>query len=447
MGLIRAQPTRSVQRSRPSRRAARSGKSHLRTCTLRREDHDQARSITLHVSPLPGGQISRSPADPSPDHVSAQQVDDTASEPPLPDSVLFRILAIYAAVRVATFVADVLAAHVGFGGNLNGPLTSWDSQYYIQIAAHGYPAISPRAHGHLTYSVAGFEPMFPAFIKLLSFATTSFVSAAILVSVFAGAIATLIVWRLASALTGATVGFNAAVLFMVFPGMAIPWGMFYCESLGLAFVAGSLLLIYHKRWFWAGLVGAFATATSPLALALAPAALVPALISMRRRQRPTALVTVVMVPMGFFAFALWLGVRYHDALYWWHLQNQAWAATVDWGKGLILLLPHLWAGGYVGKSWLEWIGIVAVAGAVFALWRARLPGYINAYCASIFVLLFISNQLGFKPRLLTWAFPALIAVAFTLRARAWQALAIGFAVLLPIVLIAYATLGDAMIQP
>ncbi|HXW33788.1 MAG TPA: hypothetical protein VEJ87_04355, partial [Acidimicrobiales bacterium] len=60
---------------------------------------------------------------------------------------------------------------------------------------------------------------------------------------------------------------------------------------------------------------------------------------------------------------------------------------------------------------------------------------------------FISNQLGFKPRLLAWAFPALIAVASIVRGKWWQMLALGFAALLPLVFIAYTTLGNTMIQP
>ncbi len=368
-----------------------------------------------------------------------------------PDIVLpaaLRLLGIYAAVRIALFVADVLAAHIGFGRNLDGPLTGWDAQHYIQIAAHGYPVVSPTLNGHLTYSVSGFEPVFPLLIRLVAFVThSSYVAAALFVSIWAGAIGTLLVWRLATALRGESVGFNAAVLFVIFPGMAIPWGMFYSESVGLALVAGCLLLMFYERWIWAGVVGAIATMTSPLALPLAVAALFPAIRSVLRRQLPGALITVFLVPTGFLAFAGWLAVRYHDPLYWYHLQNQAWGATVDWGKGLILLLPHFWTGGYVGKAWLEWIGIIVVVGAVIALWRARLPGFVNTYCASVFVLLFVSNQLGFKPRLLTWAFPALIAVTQVLRRRSWQTLALGFAVLLPIVLIAYTTIENTMIQP
>jgi hypothetical protein len=61
--------------------------------------------------------------------------------------------------------------------------------------------------------------------------------------------------------------------------------------------------------------------------------------------------------------------------------------------------------------------------------------------------MFVSNSLGFKPRFLTWAFPALIGLAAISRRRGWQAIAMGFAFLMPLVFIAYASFGDYMIQP
>lgn len=357
------------------------------------------------------------------------------------------VLGVYALVRIGLWVADILVAHLNFHGDLGGPIESWDSHFYLQIAAHGYPAVAPVSGGHLTYSAAGFEPGFPLLARVFGEAFGSVLAGAVFVSLVSGAAGTVIVWRLGSLLGGEKVGWRAAVLFALFPGMALSWGLLYCECLGLTLVAGSLLLMYQRRWFWAGVVGALATFTSPMALALAPAAAVPAVADIVKRRLPKSGLTVLMVPVGFLAYAGWLGAHYHDALYWWHLQRQAWGVQVDFGRSLLSLLPHFWKGGYQGKAWLEWIGIAAVLGACYALCRAKLPGFTNAYCAATLLILFVSNNLGFKPRLLTWAFPALIAVAAKLKGRSWQALVIVFASLLPIVFISYTTLGNTMIQP
>lgn len=357
------------------------------------------------------------------------------------------LLGVYAAVRIVLLVAELLAAHVSYGGDLDGPLEAWDAHYYLVIALHGYPTVAPLTQGHLAYSAAGFEPVFPAFIRLFAVTGLPVEGAALVVSLIAGAAATLLVWRLGRALGGEALGVSSAVLFATFPGMGVDWGIFYSESVGLALVAAALLLMLRQRWVWAGLAGALASATSPLALPLAVGALVAAVGALRRRERPGALVTAALVPTGFVAFALWLGLRYHDLLFWWHLQHQAWGADIDGGRSLVALLGHFWGKGYQGTGWLEWIGVVAVAAACVALWRARLPGVVTGYCLAVFVLLVVSNQLGFKPRLLTWAFPALVAVASVAGRRWWLVAAIGFAALLPLVFLAYTLLGNTVVQP
>jgi len=344
-------------------------------------------------------------------------------------------------------LADSLSARLQYHGELSGPLLSWDSHHYLQAAANGYPAVAPFLGGHLTYSNANFLPVFPLLIRFMELLGLSSVGAATFVSLVSGAVAVVLVWRLGTELFDEQVGRNAAVLFTVFPGMAIAWGLFYSECVGLALVAGCLLLMVRERWVWAGVVGALATATNPAALPLVLAALVPTVQALRRREVPRSLPTLVLVPTGFLAYVVYLGVKYHDALYWWHLNHQAWDTSVDFGKSLLTLLPHFWKLGLPGPAWLEWMGLFAVVGAVIALVRAKAPGLINAYCIGVLVLLFVSDTSGFRPRLLTWAFPALIAVAAVTRRRGWQPIAVAFACLLPITFIVYTTLGNTIGAP
>ena len=216
------------------------------------------------------------------------------------------LLGVYAVVRLALLLADSLSAHVvpSYGGRLSGPILSWDSHFYLQLAEHGYPAVAPVAGGQLTYSAANFGPTLPGLIRMVQWVGFSEVGAAMVVSVVSGAVATVLVWRLASDIYGQDVGSKAAILFVTFPGMAIAWGLVYSECVGLALVAGSLLLMMRRRWVWAGIVGALATATNPAALPLVLAALVPTVQSLRARERPGALATVVLAPCGFLAYVL-----------------------------------------------------------------------------------------------------------------------------------------------
>lgn len=359
---------------------------------------------------------------------------------------VLQVLGVYAAVRLALLVADSLAAHVGYAGHLDGPLLSWDANHYVSIAAHGYPAHPPTVDGHLTYSDAGFDPVFPMLIRIVAGTGVSYTVAGLLVSLVAGAVTAVLLLKLASTLYDESIGLRAALLFCVLPGMGVVWGVLYAECVGLAFVVGSLLLMTRRRWVDAGLIGGLAAATNPMGVVLAVPALVQGIQAVRRKEAPRALLTMVLVLTGFFGFALWEGLHYRELLFWWHLQHEAWGATIDFGKSLILLLPHFWAGGYQGHAWMEWTDIIAVIAAAILVWRARLPLWISLYCLAVVALLFGSNQ-GLKPRLLTWAFPALIGVAAALGVRAWQVLFTAFALLTPIVFLAYTILGNTMIQP
>ena len=357
------------------------------------------------------------------------------------------VLSIYAAVRVALFVADLFAAHVNFGGNLSGPLASWDAGWYLKVAQHFYPAHPAMTHGQLTYSEAGFEPLFPILIRALMVIGLSPVQAAVGVSLIAGAVATVLVWRLGAALFDEETGTVGATLFAVFPGMGVVWGLLYSECVALALVAGCLLLLTRERWVWAGVLGALATLTSPMALPLCPAALVAGAQALSHRRPPKAWITAAIVPAGFLGFAAFLAARYHDLFFWWHLQHQAWGATVDFGHGLLHQLSSPLTGGYVGKGWMEWVGVVLVVAAVAVMARTRTALPIATYCAGVFALAFAGNQLGFKPRFLAWAFPALISTAALTKRRGWQPIAVLFAAVGVLVFLVYTMYGNYIVQP
>jgi hypothetical protein len=359
------------------------------------------------------------------------------------------VLGAYVAARAILLVGDVFAAHLNYGSHLLQPMTDWDGNWYLQVAQSFYPPHLLTLHGQLTYNAAGFEPVFPALIRFVTLFGVTYGQSAFFVSLVGGAVATLLVWRLGTVLVDEEVGRIAGILFAVFPGMGVAWGLFYCECVGLAFAAGCLLLLLRERWVWAGVVGALATATSPMAVPLVLPAGVAAYQAIRRRGRDGvgALSAVAIVPAGFVAYVGTLAIRYHDLFFWWHLQRQAWTAKIDFGRSLLDLLWHPYMGGFQGKGWMEWVGVAAVGCALYALARTKLPAIVNVYCGGVFVMMFVSNSLGFKPRFLAWAFPALIAVAAVTRRRGWRPIALFFAGLMPFVFLAYTLNGNYIIQP
>ncbi len=374
------------------------------------------------------------------------------------------LLLVYTVIRLVLLLADVVAAHISTGGKLAGPIGFWDTHFYLEIAAHGYPhALGVSSVGGLTYSAAAFEPIFPAAIRTLRPFVGSYLTAGILASVIGGAVTTIVVWRLAKALFERTTqtmtcsasdlvqrqeaALTSTILVAAFPGMAIVWGLVYSESVGLALAAGCLLLLVKKRYVYAGLIGAVATATSPTALMLVFACLVPALQDLRQRKLSGAWISVLLVPLGFVVFLIYVGERYGSALIWFRLEHEAWGSSFDFGRGLGSALLHVWRITALGPGWLEWVGCIAAVVGLGAIIVARIPGSVVAYCVGVTLLLATNPTLGFKPRFLCWLFPELIALCFLLRRRARMVCLIMFVGLLSIAFIAYTSLGNSLAQP
>jgi hypothetical protein len=360
---------------------------------------------------------------------------------------LGKLVLAYAGVRLYLLMLDLVAARRSFNGNLDGPILGWDSWHYLQIAAAGYPATAPRVDGQLTFSNGVFGPLFPLLIRLGHDTPLSLVGSAVMVSLVGGLAATLCVWRLAASITNEEVGLSSALIFVALPGMAVAWGVLYSECVGLAFAAASLLLMTRRRWVGAGVLGVLAALTSPICLALAAPALARALVELRRRRVSLSWATVALIPGGFLLFAGWLAIRYHDALFWWHLQQQGWGTHIDFGRSFVLLLSHWSKVGGQGPAWMEWIALVVVAGGIVALVLAKLPLEVNVYCAAILTVLFVTNDLGFKPRLLMWAFPMAIAAARVLPRTARRLLVGAFLLGMPVLFILYTTMGNSVAQP
>jgi hypothetical protein len=363
----------------------------------------------------------------------------------LPD---LKILAsVYVFVRLYLLGLDAYAANHSFGGNLTGPLLSWDAWHYLAISKAGYPRTPPHVGGVLSFSNAAFEPAFPAMIRLLTILGVPSISAGLAVSVLGGAGATYFVWRIAAGVSTPVVARDAAILFTVLPGQAVAWGLLYSESLGIALATACLYFFMRGRYVAAGILGALATLTSPMALCLEVPMACAFLVGLWRRRRSRAWIAALLTPLGFLSYAAFLSVRYHDALYWWHLQRQAWGASFDYGTSLIRLLHHWTKVAYQGPAYLEWAALVCVIGLLVAMWKARLPVYLSLYGLAVLLLLFGTNSLGFKPRFLVWAFPLVIAVSRSL-SRPWRYAVIGASALaIAPLFIVYTTMGNSVAQP
>ena len=172
----------------------------------------------------------------------------------------------------------------------------WDSDWYVQIAQHGYVWPSARP---------AFFPLYPLLVGSLGHLLGGhFVLAGVLVSLVAGAAAFVVFYRLAELELGRETAVRATILLAIFP-MTLFFGAVYSESLFLLLSSGAFLLARKERFAYAGVVAGLAALTRPVGLALLPGL---AILAWREKHRGRALVGIgLAIPLfSLYPLVLWI---------------------------------------------------------------------------------------------------------------------------------------------
>lgn len=221
-------------------------------------------------------------------------------------------------IGISRVTAGVLVAHAvlalfpqslvrsGLGtlstGSWLGAFDRWDARYYLTIAAHGYPAHAP--------DVRAFFPGYPIVVRaayLLTGGIFSYPQVGCLVSFAAFALASGLLYRLASKLYGVRAALVSTLIFCWFPTSCFFLAP-YSESLFALQILAVATLIDRGKWWWAAGVAGYASATSPESAALTGALLVAALISHRGARRSIGYALVGS--LGAAAYIGYLGIRF-----------------------------------------------------------------------------------------------------------------------------------------
>jgi hypothetical protein len=174
----------------------------------------------------------------------------------------------------------------------------WDSDWYVQIAQHGYVWPSARP---------AFFPLYPFLVGGLGrILGGHFVLAGLLISLAAGAGAFVLFYRLAELKLGREGAFRATFFLAIFP-TTLFFGAVYSESLFLLLSVAAFLLAEQGRFRGAAFAAGLAALTRPVGLALLPALVIFAWHSGDRRR---ALRELVIVPVVFalYPLLLWIWV-------------------------------------------------------------------------------------------------------------------------------------------
>jgi hypothetical protein len=337
----------------------------------------------------------------------------------------------YGQSRLLTLlVAAVAGLRVGVGPVRF--LSTWDSGWFLTIAREGYPHHIPTAAGHVVESALAFFPLFPLLLKIVAVLTPlSDAAAGVAVSLAAGAVAVVVMHRIALRLTGDPARARRAVVrFSFFPGTMV-LSMPYSEAVMTALAAVCVLALLEERWWTAGVCAALATASRASALALVPACLWQALVVVRRHRRPggTAvggagprrlrpLVAPLLAPLGTAAYFAYLWARTGDPLAYVHAEA-AWNSGLSFGRpalvmaGRVLRSPFTAAPMPVTATLA--LGFAVATGIVLA--RRRWPAVLSVYTYSVLAISVLTRTDGLRPRDVVTAFPLFLAAADVVEER------------------------------
>lgn len=314
----------------------------------------------------------------------------------------------YVACRMAT-VGAVAIADLSTHNSIIFDLTRWDGVWFLRAVRSGYPSHLPMAHGHVLANPVAFFPLFQLLVRAGTAIGLDAGVAALLLSAVTGLGAVWAVGLLARRLAGDRAASRAALLFAVFPG-TFAFSFPYSEGIVITCVAFGLAALLDRRWWLAGLLGAVATASSPVAMAFVVSCAWSAGMAVRRDRNFGALVAPFLAPLGFVTYMVYLW-RHTGELMAWRLTERG-----GWHSYPSLAYPFQIAWKFVSNPVGPTLtGQILVAGSVAAVIGVVLmlkehqpaPVFLYGLCAAGAAA--ISLPVGLRPRFLMLAFPMVMA--------------------------------------
>ncbi|MCS0638726.1 hypothetical protein NX801_24335 [Streptomyces sp. LP05-1] len=318
--------------------------------------------------------------------------------------------------------------------------SSWDSDWYARIAAHGYGYTLHWPDGVVQSDLA-FFPLYPGLIRAVTAVLpVTGGTAGLLLSWAAAGAAAGGIYLVGERLYGRAVGTALVLLWGLLPH-AIVVCMAYTEPLLTAFAAWSLYAVLTRRWLWAGALAALAGLARPNGIAVAAAVLVAAgcegyrWLRERRGAAPGAAVArpgwrvavaAALAPAGWTGYVLWVGARRGDWLSGYFAVQEGWTSRFDLGAGALRTVRAI-VTRPMDLGFTMALVFTAVGVLLFVLLcLARPPLPLLVYTAVL--VLIVAGGSGFfesKPRFLLPAFPLLLPLAHALRrARPGAAIAV-----------------------
>lgn len=357
---------------------------------------------------------------------------------------LLMILFFYLMLRVLLLVCLLFAQKLTNEPSWLTPFSAWDGHWYVDVAKSWYGIVPHHLHTS-SYSAGGFEPGWPLLIRMGVVFGLSYGFSAYLMSLFVGFLTVIAIWLLSVELVGENYALWSVACALLFPGAAVVYGVAYSEILGIGCAAATLFFLLRQRWLFAGLFAMAATFTSSIAVVLLLPCVIEAFTAIRKRREFRSILVLLLAPLGFIGFIGYLAYQAKDLLYWWQLQKRAWGAQLE-----PTYIVHWFAAGN-GSGWgmfpIALVGLVVMFTLVWLAVRSSLPISLKAYCIAVSLMVIANPALGPKPRFLYWMIPVILILPLEVPKRWLPPLLVVMGWTVPLLFIAYTTLGNTVAQP
>jgi hypothetical protein len=357
-------------------------------------------------------------------------------------------LGVYAASRLMVLgVTQIALQYQVPKPGITGFVNKWDATYYLSIARNGYDRELWRdGAGDLVGGPHAFLPLYPWSIRLADrLLPASDVFAAIVVNLVGGAVAAVLLWRLACKVADSATADRTLLVLCFFPGtVALNWP--YSEGLMLALFIGAILLLVDERWLWASALGALATATRPNAV---PLVLACAWVAWRvgesttTRRAARAAAAAVLSASGFVLSLVFIGSRAHDLRAWFRVEKEGFEEGTPWKRLPTTIADVFRDAATFNRVITLGFALIAVVLLVVGL-RANQPGWMKLLTVAGLYFALSANIAQASPRLQLAAIPAFIALAARLRETTLALWIAGSATLLGVMVFAYGLAGPPL---
>ncbi|MDJ0767313.1 MAG: glycosyltransferase family 39 protein [Ilumatobacter sp.] len=292
-------------------------------------------------------------------------------------------------------------------------LTSWDGLWYMDIVRNGYPeTIPPDVTYHVDEARAAFFPLFPLLGRGFDRVLPGGDSFAVLtMNAILGFIAVVLIGMIAYRVYGERVSRTSVTLAALFPGSFV-LSFAYSEALMIMLSAACLLMLLDREWVAAGVFAALATATRPNGLALVVACAVAAFIAVREERDWSSVSSVLLAPIGFITFQVWLGQHTGETGAWFRVQREAWDEGASFGWTALRNTAEAVTQPLTSPTdTITAVTVVATVTLLVLSWRARLPWTLTLFSWAVVALMVAPATVTARPRFLFTAFPLLIGAA------------------------------------